>query len=66
MRVKSKDCPGCGNHEVYDVTEEEYALYISGAHIQRAFPKLLPEERERFISGYCPTCWNVIMGGQDE
>lgn len=30
-------------------------------YIQDVAPGMMPEYRELFISGYCPTCWNEIF-----
>ena len=34
--------------------------------IQEVFPDMSPENREMFVSGICPTCWNVMFGEEDE
>ena len=34
--------------------------------IQEVFPDMSPENREMFVSGICPTCWNVMLGEEDE
>ena len=34
--------------------------------IQEVFPDMSPENREMFVSGICPTCWNVMFDEEDE
>lgn len=34
--------------------------------IQEVFPDVSPENREMFVSGICPTCWNVMLDEEDE
>lgn len=34
--------------------------------IQEVFPDMSPENREMFVSGICSTCWNVMLGEEDE
>ena len=65
--IKSKPCPECNDTgKVFEVEREEADKFIAGAHIQDAFPNMPADERERFISGICPTCWNKMFAMDEE
>jgi hypothetical protein len=61
VRVESKNCPECGKHKVFEVSSAALVRYLEGAHVQVAFPEMSVDDRERFISGICPRCWNKIF-----
>ena len=62
--IFTRKCPLCGKeHSVaLDLMEleEGLAAYQNGAKMQDAFPNFSPEEREFFMSGICPTCWDSM------
>jgi hypothetical protein len=45
-----------------DITEEQYFSWKNGDLVQRAFPKLNPEEREFIVSGITPKEWKEVFG----
>ena len=57
----TRKCPSCG--KPYSITvpirdvEDGCSAYGKGASIQDAFPNFSPDEREFFMSGICPDCW---------
>lgn len=66
VKVRTKECPKCGDYAVLEVSAEGLKLLNEGAFIQQAFPELSLDERERFISGFCPRCWAEIFADEDE
>ncbi len=68
--LQSKACPGypvgtCGKRILLPVTEEEASAYMDGAKIQVCLANYNADIRERFLSGYCPTCWRKAFGADD-
>lgn len=61
MKIKTKNCPMCGQYSVVEATGHQVALLHSGELIQRIFPEMDAGLRERFISGICPECWDKIV-----
>ena len=59
-------CPFCGDIKDITVTKKDFIAWDSGALIQRAFPYLDPSDRERLMTGICPTCWEGMFGLQGE
>lgn len=57
----TRNCPMCGKPHSITVSirdvEDGCAKYGRGARIQDAFPNFSPDEREFFMSGICPDCW---------
>lgn len=62
MITLNRMCPICGNHHSIDVDKDDYIkgikLYRSGLHIQDAFPKFTPSQREFLMTGICDNCWD--------
>lgn len=44
-----------------EVDESDLDNFESGMHVQKAFPYLTAEEREFFITGFCPDCWDKVF-----
>jgi predicted RNA-binding Zn-ribbon protein involved in translation (DUF1610 family) len=63
--IESPPCPKCGKTAFFEVTEEELKKRNQGELIQVAFPKMSADDRERFVSGYCPPCWDEIFGDEE-
>ena len=59
-------CKECGTDHTLSATKEEIEKWKGGALVQRAFPNMSPEQREMFISGICPECWEKIFPKEDE
>jgi hypothetical protein len=57
----TRKCPSCGKPHSITVNirdvEDGCSEYGKGARIQDAFPNFSPDEREFFMSGICPDCW---------
>lgn len=62
--LTSLPCPQCSTSLVVEITGHEL-FRINQGESNVLSPRLSPEERERFISGYCPACW-VKVFGEDE
>jgi len=61
IQVMTKVCPQCGQTATVTVNEEDWRKYLKGMLMQEALPYLTADIRERFVSGYCPNCWNEIF-----
>jgi len=61
ITVKTQECIVCHNVTIMDVEAEEYENYLDGALVQEAFPTMPFEERELFITGTHPACWNILF-----
>ncbi len=59
--ITSKRCPKCKETVTRTVTAAQLSAYNNGAHIQDAFPQMSADDRERFITGYCPKCWDKMF-----
>jgi len=57
----SLDCPDCSDNTVITVTGANLFAYHNGMFAHEIFPDLSKDIRERFISGYCPKCWNKLF-----
>lgn len=66
IEVVTPACLGCDDTAVFVMTEEEHARYRAGEHVQRIFPHWSPEDRERLISGTCPSCWEEMWAEEEE
>ena len=55
-------CPFCGHANEVEVNENDYWDWQDGKLIQDAFPYLTADDREKLISGICPTCWDKTFG----
>lgn len=65
--IRSKDCPECGEHKNFTVTEEQYKQWNdpNGPHIQNIFPNMHVDDRERLLSGLCAPCWDKVLGPEE-
>ena len=61
--VESLPCPTCGDTLTVEATSQQIWDFNHNKHIQNVFPELSPADRERFILGTCPTCWDKMFGG---
>lgn len=56
------DCPFCGKSHSVEVEYKDYYDWCNGTLAQKAFPYLMPIEREQLISHICPECQKKIFG----
>lgn len=59
-------CPMCGDTKVFSLPEAGYKAWQDGMVIQQALPELDANDRERLISGICPTCWDKMFSIPDD
>lgn len=59
-------CLICGDEKIFEVTDEQFARFEIREHVQRIFPELSDDDRERLISGTCPKCWDEIFSGEEK
>lgn len=64
-------CRFCAREKIMNLTDEQYEAlgrFNSGeGHIQDLLPELSAEDREMFISGMCPDCWDkTFSSGEDD
>lgn len=61
--TRTLDCPKCGKHEFIRLTAAERRdLNDRSIRIQVSLRRLSADDRERFITGFCPACWNKLFG----
>ena len=65
MEVECR-CPLCGEIKMVTVRKKDYIAWSEGALIQRAFPYLSANNRERLSTGICPKCWDEMFGIEGE
>lgn len=65
MRVKTKKCQFCGKTGEVEVNEVQWQRYMSGMHIQDAFPGMPAGERELLITGTHSDCWDALFCTDD-
>jgi hypothetical protein len=56
----------CGKSSIVEVDADGLRMWQAGAHIQRAFPELLPHQRELLLTGTHPACWDRMWPEEDE
>ncbi len=56
------ECVKCGEEQAIEAKVEDVNSWRDGVLIQNAMPYLSADEREMFISGICPICWEKIFG----
>jgi len=59
-------CPFCGSTDVIVVRKKDYVAWDNGVLIQRAFPYLTANQRERLMTGICPDCWDNMFKGMGD
>ena len=59
-------CPWCTKTGGVLVPIQGYEQWRQGELIQQAMPEVSPGDRERLISGTCPSCWDRVMGEEVE
>ena len=63
--ISSPPCPKCAEVFTTEITGDE--LYrINRGELNVLTPRLSPEERERFLSGYCSPCWDDLFAETEE
>lgn len=66
--VETLACPTCGERKHIEVTDAEWVEFNdpNGRDIQVFLRRLSADDRERFITGTCPKCWDEMFAGSEE
>lgn len=65
--ITSPACPNCGLDGITETISSD-ALYAlnRGATALDTLPYSTADERERFITGYCSDCWDILFRFDEE
>jgi hypothetical protein len=55
-------CSMCKEKSELVVDSVSFFAWRGGKFVQDAFPELTADEREKLISGTCPSCWEEMFG----
>lgn len=69
MVTDTRKCTCCGNLVHINVQEEDlYTYYHTSPRpmVQNLFSYLTNDEREMYISGICPVCWDEMFSDEDD
>ena len=69
IEVHTAPCLGCADRATFTMTDEQFARFQAGEHVQRIFPDWSAGDREMLISGKCPSCWREMwetMADEDD
>jgi hypothetical protein len=64
--VSSPECPDCKTVLTIMITPPQLWQYNQGELIQDVIPEVSYDDRERFLSGYCVTCWDAMFPPSDD
>lgn len=64
--ITTRPCFLCGSSSTEEVTAEQAEAIAAGAHIQEVMPERPAPERELFITGTHPRCWEDMFGSGPE
>lgn len=59
-------CMVCKQTSMMRVRRSDLRRWRSGDTVQRAFPEMRPDDRERLVSGTHPSCWVELFGDDDD
>lgn len=62
--VIAAQCIKCPTVKSFVIKPEDWNHWIAGGLIQNVFPNMSVDDREFFISGVCPTCWNKLFDAE--
>jgi len=70
ITMKTQPCILCNKSSSVEITQEEFDAYDASKDnnmsIQEIFPNKTPGERELFISGTHPECWEKMFSDFNE
>jgi len=66
LLIETRPCPRCQGVVTLKVTRDGLEKYKKGVFIQDAFPELSDSDRERLMSGFCPTCWSALFPPEED
>ena len=61
----AQPCMECGERATITVPLDQYRAWLAGTFVQEAFPTLTPEQRELFITGIHPECWEAMFADEE-
>ena len=64
--VESLPCPKCGDKLVLQLPGRQVHAYHNNCYVDEVLPDSSPEDRERFITGICPPCWEKMFNPKIE
>jgi hypothetical protein len=59
--VESLPCPKCGDTYKLEIAGRQLHAYHNQSMVDEVLPDLSAEDRERFITGICPPCWDKMF-----
>lgn len=63
--VITATCPECKGSKAVPIDNKSLSNWLHGDLIQRAMASIDEDDRERLITGYCPSCWNKLFADDD-
>ena len=66
VEVITPPCVMCGKTGTVKVLADDLKRYREGALVQVAFPEMPVDDREQFITGTHPACWDKMCPEDDE
>lgn len=66
VEVATPACLGCGDWKIVVMTQDQLQRWRKGEPLQDVFPDWSPEDRQRLISGTCPSCWEEMWAEEEE
>jgi len=64
--VHSAECPVCHTSTSVLITPEKLYLYNQGGYAHEVLSEYDPAIVERFITGLCGECWNLLFKGEED
>lgn len=62
-------CPICGESTIHTLTDDQFRRLVAWKNREGLVQDLLydfsADQREQFMTGICPDCWNKMFGGPD-
>lgn len=63
----TKKCIYCKKDRTFELTQNEVVgVYDNSKYIQEVLARFNAGDREMFISGICPDCWDGMFGGEED
>ena len=64
--VQSLPCPKCDDRMELVIEGRQMHAYHNERMIDEVLPDVSAEDRERFITGICPPCWDKMFQYEEE
>ena len=66
VKVQTPQCIVCNKVTLIEITQREFDRLGESGHIQNLFPDWTKEQRELFITGTHPECWDSIFADDED